>query len=152
MIEQTHQPSVFVETLRAIARSTAALARPLAGRRWFRIWAVVHHVGRMSGRAYAIPVAIAHTEDGFIIPTPFGPSTQWVRNVLAAGGCTVRWNGTDHVMVDPAVVGRDVAAPAFGRLPRIVLGSLGFDRFLSLRYPSSIGPASSASSESDRAE
>jgi len=114
--------------LRFIARVTAPLARPLAGRRLIRLWAVLDHRGRTSGRAYSIPVAIARVSDGFVVPVPFGERTQWVKNVLAAGGCRVRWAGRDYALVSPEMVGRESGVAAFGR----VLGPTSIDQFLRL--------------------
>ena len=119
--------------MRGISRLTVPLGRPLAGRRGLRIYAVVHHTGRRSGTAYAVPVAIERTADGFVIPLPFGDATQWLRNVQAAGGCRVRWNGRDYAVTEPVVIDRAAASPAFGRIPRAVLGVAGMDAFLRLR-------------------
>jgi deazaflavin-dependent oxidoreductase (nitroreductase family) len=115
--------------LRFIARISAPLARPLAGRRLIRLWAVLSHRGRSSGRSYSIPVAVARVPDGFVVPVPFGERTQWVKNVLAAGGCRLRWAGRDYELVDPEIVGRQSGAAAFGR----ILGPTSIDRFLRLR-------------------
>ena len=98
---------------RALARTTAPLSRPLAGRRFFPLWAIVHHRGRKSGRAYSIPVAIRASDDAFTIALPWGDRTEWVRNVVAADGCTITWRGCEHRAVEPMVIGAEEAAPAF---------------------------------------
>lgn len=106
-----------------LARHTMALARPLAGRRWFPLWGIVSNVGRTSGQTYATPVVVIQTGDGFIIPVPFGPQTAWVRNVLAAGGASIRWAGRDHRVTAPAIVDLDApgADAPFNRLERSVM-------------------------------
>lgn len=121
------------ELLRRVAKVTAPLARPLAGRRLVPIWAVVHHVGRQSGRAYSVPVAIAATGTHMFIPVPFGPGTQWVQNVMAAGSCTVAWKGRDSMATEPVLVGRDEASAAFNRLERPLIRAAGLELFLRLR-------------------
>jgi deazaflavin-dependent oxidoreductase (nitroreductase family) len=121
------------ELMRLFTRITDPLTRPLAGRRHFKLWAVVHHVGRRSGTAYATPVAIVTTPDGFIIPLPWGERTQWARNVIAAGGCHIKWGGADHVLVDPRVVDRAEADAFFGRFLRLGLRAFGMHAFLRLR-------------------
>src|SRR4051812_32278800 len=78
------------------ARATSPVVRVLAGRRYFPAWAVVHHRGRVSGRSLAVPVSVVATPTGFVINLPWGARTNWVRNVLAAGECTIRWKGVDH--------------------------------------------------------
>ncbi len=37
-------------------------------------------------------------------------------NVLAAGGCTMRWNGRTFEVTDPEIVGADVGLRAFAAL------------------------------------
>ena len=99
-----NRTSATTRLLRNLARLSRPISRPLSGRRGMRIWAIVHHEGRRSGTAYATPVAIGRSRDGFVIPIPFGDATQWVRNVQAAGGCTVRWNGRDYVTIQPQII------------------------------------------------
>ena len=91
------------------------MTRSLAGRRFFPLWAVVHHVGRKTGRALTMPVAVRATPELFIVVLPWGPGTNWARNVLAAGGCVVRWKGADHRTTRPEVVGRPQVRPYYSR-------------------------------------
>lgn len=116
-----------------IARALGPLNRPMAGRRFFPLWAVVHHRGRRSGREFAIPVAMRVTSDGFFIALPFGERTQWARNVLAAGGCTVRWRARDYAVADPQIVGFEDARHAFNPMQRWILRTAGVQRFIRLR-------------------
>jgi deazaflavin-dependent oxidoreductase (nitroreductase family) len=126
------RPSPVARVTRAIARTTAPLSRPLAGRRPFPLWAVVHHRGRRSGRAYAVTVAIRASADAFTIALPWGEETQWLRNVVAANGCSVRWRGTDHVATTPRIIGFEDAAGAFRPIQRFVLRAAGVRSFLIL--------------------
>ena len=127
------RPSTFARLMRRLGRSTAPISRPLAGRRLFPLWALLHHRGRRSGRAYATPVAIRASNDAFTIALPWGTETQWLRNVLAAGGCTIRWRGTDHRATDPRVIGATEAADAFNPIQRAILRAVGVRSFLRLR-------------------
>jgi deazaflavin-dependent oxidoreductase (nitroreductase family) len=99
-----------------LARATSPMTALLAGRRWFPLWAIVRHRGRKSGRQLAVPVAIVTTPDGFIINLPWGAGTNWVRNVLAAGGCTLRWKGAEHPAGRPRIVDATAARPYYSRL------------------------------------
>jgi deazaflavin-dependent oxidoreductase (nitroreductase family) len=126
-------PTGIHELLRQLARITAPLSRPLAGRRFFPLWAVVHHRGRRSGRAYATPVAIRATGEGFVIPLPWGTATDWFRNVQAAGGCTVRWKGSDHEATDPLLTDAADALSAFNRVQRPLMRFARIDEFLVVR-------------------
>lgn len=118
--------------LRAVRFGTR-LTRPLAGRRFFPLWAVLHHRGRKSGREYAVTVGVRATADGYFIALPFGERTQWVHNVVAAGRCTVRWRGTDIVLADPAIVRADEAASAFPPALRWMMSVAGARQVLRLR-------------------
>ncbi len=126
-------PSPLAQVTRTISKFTAPASRPLAGRRFFPLWANLHHRGRRSGRAYAVPVAVRVSADAFVIALPWGDRTQWVRNVIAAGGCTIRWRGTDHEVIEPEVIGAAEAREAFSPFQRWVLGTAGVSIFIRLR-------------------
>lgn len=120
-------------TVRAIARATSPISLMLAGRRFFPLWAVLHHIGRRSGRAYSIPVAVRASADTFTIALPWGEGTHWVQNVLAPGRCTIRWRGVEEPVTEPSVIGPAEAAPAFSPLQRALLRATGIRAFLLLR-------------------
>ncbi len=106
----------------------------LAGSRALRSFAVIHHEGRRSGRAYATPVSARPITGGFMIPLTFGEGSDWYQNVRAAGGCTIRWNGADYAVVDPEVVELETARPTFSRIEQALLPLLGIERFVRVRY------------------
>ena len=125
------RPSRGGEVLRRLIARSGPMLRHLAGRRFFTIWAVIRYRGRRSGKEYALPIAIAATPDGFVIPVPFA-GAQWVLNVIAAGECQIRWNGRDWKATDPEVIDREEGARAFGSIPRLALRALPIHRFLRL--------------------
>ncbi len=57
---------------------------------WAPGWGVVIHRGRKSGRTFRTPLWAFRRDDGFVIALTYGPSTDWVQNVLAAGGCELQ--------------------------------------------------------------
>jgi len=116
-----------------LVKLTSPLALRLAGRKVFPLWAVLRHRGRKSGKDYAIPVAVLHTPTTFVIALPWGPQTNWARNVLAAGGATVRWKGVEHRVTEPTLVGKDVAMAAANRIERAVIRRSSLGDFLQLR-------------------
>jgi deazaflavin-dependent oxidoreductase (nitroreductase family) len=65
---------------------------------------VVHHSGRRSGRAYHTPVDVGRTPSGVLVPLPYGPETDWCRNVLAAGRCTLTVDGEEVALTAPEVL------------------------------------------------
>src|SRR4051794_25283430 len=77
----------------------------------------MHHVGRKSGTAYATPIAVIPTasKEIVMIGLPWGPVTNWARNVVAAGGATLTWKGRDHRLTEPRILeGAEAAVLARG--------------------------------------
>jgi len=91
---------------RTAQRAFAPVADALAGRRWFPLWAVVHHRGRKSGTAFSTPVAVVPTSDRatILIGLPWGAHTNWARNVVAAGGAVLTWRGREVATTSPRIV------------------------------------------------
>ncbi|GAA4759718.1 nitroreductase family deazaflavin-dependent oxidoreductase [Actinomycetospora chibensis] len=84
----------------------------LAGRRhWYA--ARVEHVGRRTQRAYATPVAARPVPGGFALPLPYGRDTDWCRNLLAAGGGVVTFDGARHDVTAPRIVPADEVRGSF---------------------------------------
>ena len=54
---------------------------------------VVVHRGRRPGRRYQTPVNVFPADGGYLFAVTSGPDTDWVKNVLAAGGCELRTRG-----------------------------------------------------------
>jgi deazaflavin-dependent oxidoreductase (nitroreductase family) len=120
-----------------LARLTAPMTAAFAGRRFFPLWAIVRHRGRKTGRELTVPVAVRATPETFLIALPWGPGTNWARNVLAAGGCAVRWKGVDRRVTAPEVVGRERARPYFTRFQWFMVQRLFHaESFLLLRRES----------------
>ncbi|BDD82022.1 peptidase [Tsukamurella pulmonis] len=66
---------------------------------------VVRHVGRRSGRAYETPVDAFATDRGaLVIALPYGPETDWVRNIRAAGTVELLRQGATLTATDPRIV------------------------------------------------
>lgn len=78
------------------------MARTIAGRT--RPFDLVIHRGRRTGTEYRTPVSAFPGEQCLVIALTYGPEAEWVRNVRAAGSCTLVRRGARHDLVDPAVV------------------------------------------------
>jgi deazaflavin-dependent oxidoreductase (nitroreductase family) len=65
---------------------------------------VIRHLGRRSGRAYETPVGPFAAADGFVIALPYGTSSDWVKNVLAAGSATLVTEGETYDVDEPEIV------------------------------------------------
>ena len=68
---------------------------------------VVTHVGRKSGKTYQTPLDAFPTTTGYVLVARYGPESDWVQNVLAAGEATLRVDGVEHQLDSPRLV--DVA-------------------------------------------
>src|SRR5438128_6643025 len=109
----------------------------LAGTRLLPLYGVIEHRGRRSGKVFLTPVVVRPTDDGFVVPMPWGEGTDWYRNVRAAGGCVIRWKGRDYPLVQPELVDDPAAAGAgFGAFERAMMARLGIDHCLRLRHRS----------------
>src|SRR6266704_4195225 len=62
-------------------RITSRFAARLPG------FGILAHVGRKSGRVYRTPVNVFRAPEGLLIALTYGRVSEWVKNVLAAGGC-----------------------------------------------------------------
>jgi deazaflavin-dependent oxidoreductase (nitroreductase family) len=84
---------------------------------WAPGWGVVVHRGRKSGRTFRTPLWVFRRPNGFVIALTYGPETDWVRNVLAAGGCELQTRRRRYQLGAPAVFRDDNATdmPAFIR-------------------------------------
>jgi deazaflavin-dependent oxidoreductase (nitroreductase family) len=111
------------------------IGRPLAGNRWFPLWAILRHTGRKSGAHYVIPIVALPSADGFVIPLPFGQRTQWLQNLLAAGGAGIRSKGREDMVDRPQLVTLDdpVVQRAVPWLLRAASRRLGILTWVSVR-------------------
>jgi deazaflavin-dependent oxidoreductase (nitroreductase family) len=97
------------------------------------LWGVLEHRGRTSGRTYHTPLVIREVPGGFVIPVPFGPGTQWVKNIEWAGEASIRWDGRDHHVVEPEQIDLQAAETAFSGFQRFALVRSGIDSFVRVR-------------------
>ena len=111
-------------------RVTNRLTRPLA--RHAPAFGVVVHTGRRSGRTYRTPVNVFVRDGRFVVALTYGQQAEWVKNVLAAGGCTLVTRGRRRRLTDPEIVHDDDLAP-MPAVVRPVLRRIGVADFLVLR-------------------
>jgi deazaflavin-dependent oxidoreductase (nitroreductase family) len=100
---------------------TNRLMLPFSGRSGSS--AIVHHIGRRSGRPYATPVIAHQTGRDVIIPLPYGTDVDWLRNLLAAGEAVVDLEGRSLGVDEPAVVDID---DVIGLLPASMVRTVRF--------------------------
>jgi deazaflavin-dependent oxidoreductase (nitroreductase family) len=116
-----------------LSRTTTGLVRPLAGKRWNPVLAMVLHRGRRTGRPYATPVAARRVDGGFVISLAFGAQVDWHRNLLAANGGTIRWRARNYQVTTPVRVDESEAIIAFDPIQRALMRISGVHGFVRVR-------------------
>jgi hypothetical protein len=79
-------------------RITSRFASRLPG------FGILTHVGRKSRRLYRMPVNVFRVPEGFLIALTYGRESEWVRNVLAAGGCQLETRRVPYQLSGPTIV------------------------------------------------
>jgi deazaflavin-dependent oxidoreductase (nitroreductase family) len=123
-------PATAVPTtrIRFIRPFTARVINPLTRRfaGWLPGFAILTHVGRSSVRVYRTPINVFHRGEYYVFALTYGSNVDWVKNILAAGGCQMRTRGRDIQLTQPEIiVDRQLRmmpwplAPFLGRLNRV---------------------------------
>lgn len=94
--------------------------------------AVVHHVGRKSGRPYRTPVVAIRSARGFVIPMTYGRDVDWARNLVHAGGGELERLGRRVRLRRPRIVGLEAASPLLPALARPFFQAANFPGFVLL--------------------
>ncbi len=68
-------------------------------------WAMLEHVGRVSGTVRRTPVLPRLSPTTAYIPLPYGEDAQWVQNVVAAGHCRMQLHERVYELDEPRIVG-----------------------------------------------
>src|SRR5437660_469105 len=94
-------------------------------------FAIITHVGRKSGRVYRTPVNVFRAPNRFLVALTYGRESEWVKNVLAAGGCELKTRGRYYQLTAPSIV-HDPTRRSFPFFVRIILGIVGANDFMEL--------------------
>lgn len=116
------------QSTKRLNRFAGKLAGTRAGMLYFNLSAL-HHVGRRSGRAYVTPLGAYPLGDGFLLAVAY-PEVDWLRNVLAAGKCTLTRNGKEYALERPEVIPLSEALTAYPLLVKPFIVAAGMKRFL----------------------
>jgi deazaflavin-dependent oxidoreductase (nitroreductase family) len=105
-----------------------------AGRAGTRPAALVSHTGRRSGRVHVTPVAAWLNGEVVVVSLTFGNQSDWVRNVVAAGRCSIQLDGRAYEATHPEfLTGKQARAfylPVSSRLERASFRLLGVRQFI----------------------
>jgi deazaflavin-dependent oxidoreductase (nitroreductase family) len=96
-------------------------------------YAIIQHVGRKSGRTYATPILAERTEEGFVIPLPYGEGTDWHRNVQTAGEARITSQGQVYHVAQPEVVEAREGVQVFHPVTTWLLESAKVEKYLRVK-------------------
>src|SRR6184192_308374 len=118
---------------RSLAAFNIAVTNKITGRFADRLpgFGITHPLGRKSGRVYHTPVNVFQAPNGFLVALTYGRESEWVKNVLAAGGCELETRGVRYQLSAPTIM----HDPTRGRFPlpvRVILGFVGANDFMQL--------------------
>lgn len=94
---------------RWLAHINKRVFNPMEVRRGAR--PVLIHTGRTSGKTYRTPLDAHALPDGFLFIPLYGPRTDWVKNVLAAGEARLLIDGSEIELGSPRLVTKDDVWP-----------------------------------------
>jgi deazaflavin-dependent oxidoreductase (nitroreductase family) len=110
-------------------RALNHVTRHMAG--WAPGFGILTHTGRRSGRVYHTPLNVFRDGDGYRIALTYGPDTDWLRNIQAAGKCDLLTRGRTYHLANPQLLTdstrRWLPPPA-----RLLLGLIGASQYVRL--------------------
>lgn len=110
---------------------TNPIQRMWAG--WAPTMGILEHAGRRSGKRYRTPLTVFSTGDGVAILLTYGPDRDWLKNITASGGGSIRRYGRTFQVSDPRVMPKAEAAPEVTGLMKAVFARLPFEQAVLLR-------------------
>lgn len=106
------------------------ISRRVAGHLpWFGIIIVA---GRSTGLTRRVPMNVFRQGQAYVFALTYGTEVDWVKNVLAAGGCQLRTRGRTVELRDPEVI-HDPSRRLMPWLVRMFLGVMRVTDFVRMR-------------------
>lgn len=96
----------------------------------FGPFAIIHHVGRRSGKPYETVLWVWQMRADFVIAQTYGPNVDWYRNMRAAGGGAITWHRRVYTVGKPEPIDLDTALPAFPAAFRPLFRKAGMKDFV----------------------
>jgi deazaflavin-dependent oxidoreductase (nitroreductase family) len=114
---------------RWVAAFNLAVTNKITGRFAARLpgFGILTYVGRKSGRFHRTPVNVFRAPEGFFIALTYGRNSEWVKNVVAAGGCQLETRRVLYQLSAPTIV-HDPTRRRFPLLVRMMLRLIGANR------------------------
>jgi deazaflavin-dependent oxidoreductase (nitroreductase family) len=122
----------LLDRIRALNKKfTNKLLIHLCGRN-FGHFAILTHTGRKSGKLYRIPIMAEPFQGGFVIEMTYGPETDWYKNVMAKGACSLYWKHKDYPLTNPRLIDPETGRQAFPAVIRLGIKLMRMRYFLQL--------------------
>lgn len=93
-------------------------------------FAILHHVGRRSGKPYETTIWVWPKGEGFVIALTYGPKVDWYRNMQETGGGTLVWHKRVYAVGKPEPVDACTAMSAFPATFRWLFRRAGLKDFV----------------------
>jgi deazaflavin-dependent oxidoreductase (nitroreductase family) len=110
------------------------ISRRVAGR--LPGFGILLYKGRTSGKSYRTPMNVFRDGDSYVLALTYGSDVQWVKNVLAAGGCDLVTRGRTVHLVEPELF-EDPRRRQMPQPVRFFLGLMRVTEFMRLRIGAS---------------
>ena len=95
---------------RVVTRYVSPVLRPIARR--LPTFGILIYRGRKSGKMYRTPINVFRRGDAYFFFLTYGSDAQWVKNVLAAGSCSLETRGRIVELAEPVLVHDPELRPA----------------------------------------
>src|SRR5262245_23256644 len=121
-----------------VKRYVNPVTRPVATR--LPSFAILTHRGRKSGRLYRTPMNVFRRGDEYFFYLTYGSDVQWVKNVLAAGSCSIETRGRVVELVEPELITDPDLRPAPPHIRFVERRIAGVTQYLRMRIASPDSP------------
>jgi deazaflavin-dependent oxidoreductase (nitroreductase family) len=88
-------------------------------------FAIIHHIGRRSGKSYETVIWVWKIREGFVIALTLGSEVDWYRNMKASNGGKVYWHRRLYVVGKPELIDTETALTAFPAFFRMLFRTVG---------------------------
>ena len=119
-------------------------------RHWYA--AVLKHKGRRSGKEYSTPVTAGPLEDSFVIPLSYGEDVDWLKNVRAAGRCSIETRSGTYLVGDPEVIDRAHALAIVPRHARLMFRLFGIESYVKVKRISEPSAEATVAADNSRGD
>jgi len=96
-------------------------------------FALIEHLGRITGQTYVTPVMVFRSGDTWRIALTYGPTTDWVRNVLDADEAVLVYRRRRCSVGHPRIDSSAYATQSFPYVVRFALRVLNTQQVLELK-------------------